>query len=313
MTSDHARQLAYLICALAYTHARIRRRNERLDILACIYSHILVCSQSFTSTYPPYLRLAQDPQLTIARSIARHEKSTLRIPCQPRRPEAARTETRPITLAAFNPRIVEDILGCRRAGQWLDRCVLSISTELEAHSDQLETCDRGAVPRTMVRDVHGARVGIELAVDGRRVWEEGELGSNSLLDTGIVVEGVVGCLDEEVTDLESLVGEVGWLPYGEARWIAIPVIIGLGDIAHVVDLLAGVVMVDVLGLTIHSALKVVAAVLDTPEPIETLAMRISIRTNMFQLTCCSCRSTCQPRCAVRSRQCSHQRHSCIHH
>jgi hypothetical protein len=120
----------------------------------------------------------------------------------------------------------------------------------------------------VVRNVHGAGVGVELAVDGRRVREESELGSDRLLNAGIVVEGAVGRWDEEVTDLEGFVGEVGWLPHGEARRVAIPVVIRFGNITHVVNLLAWVVLVNIPGLTVHSALKVVATVLDTPEPID---------------------------------------------
>jgi hypothetical protein len=111
-------------------------------------------------------------------------------------------------LTLLNVRIVEDVFCRSRACQRLNRRVLPVFTELEAHSDELETRDRGAVPRAVVRNVHGARVGIELAVDGRRVREERELGSGSFLFAGIVVESAVGCLHEEVTDIEFLVGEV---------------------------------------------------------------------------------------------------------
>jgi hypothetical protein len=52
------------------------------------------------------------------------------------------------------------------------------------------------------------------------------------------------------------------------RWVAVPVIIGLGDIANVVNLLARVVLMDVLGLTVDSALEVVTTILYAPEPIK---------------------------------------------
>ena len=82
----------------------------------------------------------------------------------------------------------------------------------------------------------------------------------------VVVEGGVGRRNEEVADLEGLVGEVRGLPDGEAGWVAVPVVVGLGDVADVVDLLAWVIVVDVFGLAVHCALEVVAAVFDTPEP-----------------------------------------------
>jgi hypothetical protein len=123
----------------------------------------------------------------------------------------------------------------------------------------------------MVRNVHGAGVGIEFAVDGRGVREKCEFRSDSLLFAGIVVESSVRCLDEEIADVEFLVGEVRWLPHSEARWVAIPVVVRLGDITHVVDLLAWVVLVNILGLAVDSALEVIATVLYTPEPANSLA------------------------------------------
>jgi hypothetical protein len=124
----------------------------------------------------------------------------------------------------------------------------------------------------MVRDVHRAGVGIELAVNGRGVREESKLRSSSLLFAGIVVEGTVGCLHEEVTDIEFLVGEVRGLPHAEAGWVAVPVVVWLGDVAHVVDLLSWIVLVDVFGLAIDSALEVVTTVLYAPEPIKSLGL-----------------------------------------
>jgi hypothetical protein len=232
-----------------------------------MYNHLPISSIPHPHHARKHLRLSQDPQLPIARRIARHEQSALRIPRQTRRPEASRTEARSITLTLLNVRIVEDVFGRSRACQRLNGRVLSVLTELEAHSDELETRDRGAVPRAVVRDVHGAGVGIELAVNGRRVREECKLRSGSLLLAGIVVEGAVRGLHEEVADIEFLVGEVRGLPHAEAGWVAVPVVVWLGDVAHVVDLLSWVVLVDVLGLAIDSALEIVATVLYTPEPI----------------------------------------------
>ena len=191
----------------------------------------------------------------------------MRVPGQPSGSEATRAETRSITLAALHARVVEDILRRSRAGQWLNRRVLAIRTKLEANSNELETRDRAAIPRAVVRDVHGSRISIELAVDGCRVWEQSYLGRDGLLVAGVIAEGAVGCLDEEVADLEGLVGEVGWLPDCEAGWVSVPVVVGLGDVAHVVDLLAGIVVVDVYGLTVDGTLEVITAVLDTPEPV----------------------------------------------
>jgi hypothetical protein len=57
------------------------------------------------------------------------------------------------------------------------------------------------------------------------------------------------------------------LPDGEAGWVAIPVVVWFGDVSDVVDLLARVVLVDVLGLTVDSTLEVVTTVLNPPKPI----------------------------------------------
>jgi hypothetical protein len=235
-----------------------------------------------------HLRLSQNPKLTIARRITRHKQATLRIPRQPCWPEAPRAKTWSITLAALDLRIVEDIL-CRSGTR--DRVngrVLPISTKLEVDSDKLEACNRRAVPRAVVRNVHGGRVGIEFTVNGRRVGEESHLRSDGLLVAGVVVESGVGGGDEEVTDLEGLVGEVGGLPDGEAGWVAVPVVVGLGDVADVVDLFAGIVLVDVFGLAVDGALEVVTAVFYTPEPAEELDIvtwrNINVETYMLFLS-----------------------------
>jgi hypothetical protein len=230
-----------------------------------IYSHTLT---SPTQVHG-HLRFPQDPQLTIARRVTCHEQSSLRIPRQTRRSEAARAETRSIALTLLHTRVVEDVLSRSSACQWLNRRVLSISTELEAHSHKLEARNGSAVPRAMIRNVHGAGVSIELAVNRCGVREKRELRSNSFLCAGIVVKSGVGCLDEEVADVEFLVGKVGGLPYGEAGGVAVPVVVWLGDVAHVMDLLAWIVLVDVFGLAVDGALEVVAAVFYAPEPVKS--------------------------------------------
>jgi hypothetical protein len=148
---------------------------------------------------------------------------------------------------------------------------LPISADLEAHGDQLEARDGLAVPGAVVGDIHGGGVGIELAVDGRRVGEESQFGCDSALAAGLVAECTVGCLDEEVADLEGLVAEVGGLPDGKAGRVAVPVVVGDGDVAHVVDLLAWVILVDIGGLAVDGAFEVVAAVLYAPEPMSMVS------------------------------------------
>jgi hypothetical protein len=123
----------------------------------------------------------------------------------------------------------------------------------------------------VVGDVHRCGVGVELAVDGRGVREESKFGGDGLLVAGVVAEGTVGGLDEEVADLECLILEIGGLPYSETAWVAVPVVVWRRDVSHVVDLLAGVVMMDVHSLAVDGALEVVAAVLDTPEPVKTIS------------------------------------------
>jgi hypothetical protein len=75
-------------------------------------------------------------------------------------------------------------------------------------------------------------------------------------------------LDEPVADFEGFVGEVGGLPDSEAGGVAVPGVVGLGDVAHVVEFFARVVLVDVAGLTVYGAFEVVAGIFDTPEPRE---------------------------------------------
>jgi hypothetical protein len=222
------------------------------------------------ATYIPLtttnLRRAQDPKLTIARGITRHIQPARSIPPQPRRPKAPRAKTRPIPLTTLHTRIVKDILGGRSTRQRLDRRILPIGTKLEAHGHKLKPRDGRAVPGAVVSNVHCARTGVKLAVDRGRVGEQGELGRHGFLVACVVVEGAVGRLHEEVADLEGFVGEVGGLPDGEAGWIAVPVVVGLGHVAHVVDFLAWVVLVHVSGGAVDGALEVVATVLDAPEP-----------------------------------------------
>lgn len=122
----------------------------------------------------------------------------------------------------------------------------------------------------MVRNVHVRVIGIELAVNGSGVGEERELGSNGLLLAGVVVEGGVRCLHEPVSDRELLVGEVTGLPDSETGWVAVPVVVRLGNVAHVVDLLARIVLVNVLGLAIDGTLEVVTTILNSPEPVVVL-------------------------------------------
>jgi hypothetical protein len=117
----------------------------------------------------------------------------------------------------------------------------------------------------VVGDVHVAASGIELAVDRGRVRHERYRGLGRLLGTRIVIEGGIGGLHEPVADLEGLVGEVTGLPDGEAARVAVPVVVGFADVAHIMDLLTGIVLVDVFGLAIDSAFEVVTTVLYTPE------------------------------------------------
>lgn len=144
----------------------------------------------------------------------------------------------------------------------------------------------------MVRDVHSRAVGIELTVDGRRVWEEGELGCNRLLSAGFVAKGRSRSLYEPIANFESLVGKVARLPDGEAGRVAVPLVIRLGDVAHVMDLFTGVIVVDILAV----ALKVIATVLNTPKPVQRVSSRLLEARR--GLTCYSYRNTFRPHFVV---------------
>ena len=87
------------------------------------------------------------------------------------------------------------------------------------------------------------------------------------MNAGVIVHARAWLLDEEVADFECLVGEVTGFPDRKAGWIAVPVFIGFGDVSHIVDLLAGVVLVYVFSV----ALEVVAAVLYAPKPVTIIS------------------------------------------
>lgn len=112
------------------------------------------------------LRLPQDPYLPITRRIRRHIQPPHGIPRQPRRPKAARAIPRPIPLTCLNRRIEKYVLRRRSARQWLHRRIIPISTTLKLDSHKLESRDGLAVPATMVGNIHGRAISIELAVDG---------------------------------------------------------------------------------------------------------------------------------------------------
>jgi hypothetical protein len=140
---------------------------------------------------------------------------------------------------------------------------LSIGTLRERNLDQLEARSRLAVPTAVERNVQVGVVGIELEINRRRVWEEGQSGLDGLCIAGIVVHGGGWGLHEPVSDGELLVGEVAGLPDGEARRVSVPLVVGLGDVADEVQFLTRVVLMDVFAV----ALEVVAAVLNAPEPV----------------------------------------------
>lgn len=69
-----------------------------------------------------------------------------------------------------------------------------------------------------------------------------------------------------VTDLECLVCEVAGFPDCEAGWVSVPVVVGLCDVSKIVEFFSGVVLVDVLCLSVDCSLEVIATVFNTPEP-----------------------------------------------
>lgn len=211
------------------------------------------------------LRLAQNPNLTRA-SITSHIQPSTLIKAQTRRPEASRRVARPITSALGHIRVGHDIDRTSRARERRNRRDIPIRTLRERNLHELEPRRRAAVPRSVVRNIRISIIGVELDIDGRRVREQGELRGRSFRVAGVVGEGRVWRLDEPVSDLEGLVLEDGGVPDGEAGWVAVPVVVWGGDVAHEVQFLARVVLVHVGGLAVDGALEVVAAVLDTPEP-----------------------------------------------
>ena len=82
----------------------------------------------------------------------------------------------------------------------------------------------------MERDVEVLAQLIEDGVDGGAVGLEGEAGRHGLLDAARVVELGVGRDDELVARLEGGVADDGWVPDGEAGWVAVPFLVGDGGV-----------------------------------------------------------------------------------
>jgi hypothetical protein len=259
-------------------------------------------------TPPPilstHLRLSQHPKLTI-RHITRHIQSPTLIERQSCRSKAARARRRPITRTLRNVRIGKDILSSAVAGERLDGDDGAVGVLLEVDGDELEACGGGAVPRSVERDEHLGVVGVELAVDRGRVWEQRQRGLGGFLLACVVVHRRAGRLHEPVADLELLVREVAGLPHGETRRVPVPVVVGLGHVAHEVDLLAWVVVVHILAV----AGELVTAVLYTPQPAVCQYTGNHL-VPMGNSTGYSHPSTFRPRYAVRNRRCSRQRRTC---
>jgi hypothetical protein len=160
-------------------------------------------------------------------------------------------------------------LRCSRASQRLDGRVVAISTKFELDTDKLEARDGLPVPTAVVRNVHCSAVSVELAINRGRVRLKRYLGRCGSLRTRIVVHAACWVLREPVADFEHFVGKVARFPDGEARWVAIPAVVGLSDIAHIVHLFARVVIVNILSV----ARELVAAIFYAPEPILVMSLQ----------------------------------------
>jgi len=112
----------------------------------------------------------------------------------------------------------------------------------------------------MVRDKHLGAVGIELAVDGCGMREQSERRLGGFLLACVVVQRRAGLLHKPVAYLERFVGEVARLPDGETARVTVPVVVCSTHVAHVVDLLTGVVLVNILAV----ALEIVTTIFDAP-------------------------------------------------
>lgn len=122
--------------------------------------------------HPTNLRLPQNPQLPIT-NITRHIQPPPLIKRQPRRPKTPRTRTRPIPRTLRHIRIRKDILRRAITRERLHRDHRPIRILLEIHHDKLKPCCRASIPAAVERDKHLGVVGVELAVYGRGVREEG--------------------------------------------------------------------------------------------------------------------------------------------
>lgn len=209
-----------------------------------------------------HLRLPQHPELS-SRHVARHVQAPTLIERQAGGAETPAARRRPVARALGDVGIREDVLGRRVACERLHGDDGAVCILLEIDSHELEARRRAAVPAAVVRDEHLGVVGVELAVDGGGMREERHGGLGGFLVARVVVHRGAGGLHEPVADFERLVGEVAGLPHGEARRVAVPVVVGHSDVAHVVDLLARVVVVHVFAV----AGELVTAVFYAPEPV----------------------------------------------
>lgn len=119
----------------------------------------------------------------------------------------------------------------------------------------------------MQRDPEVLRAGFELAVERRRVRGKDESRRSRLLDARRVIEGAARIRDELVAqDKVGLILELGGVADGEAGWVAVPLIVGLADVAQEVQLLGGIIKVNVSGDSVGGSCEIVGTIFYTPQP-----------------------------------------------
>lgn len=98
---------------------------------------------------------------------------------------------------------------------------------------------------------------------------------------GIVCVGFVGREHELVTDGEVTVGDGAGLADGVTGWVAVPFSVGDADVAQVVELVGGIVGVDICGYVVGCAGEFVGAVFNSPQPVRVRDAGLEQDTNML--------------------------------
>lgn len=165
-------------------------------------------------------------------------------------PEALRRGT------VVDVRIPEDI---RVAGRAVSGSLWSKfpSATSKGHFDNFITCGRNAVPATMEGNVHTRIILVEHSIKRCRMSCKGQRRLRALLHACSIGESLVGRQDELITHGKLFIGNILWLPYRIACRISVPLRVFFRWVAEVVDLVGGIISVNIYDLVADSAMDLI--------------------------------------------------------